>query len=214
MAKKPTQTQTTNPEQPKIEIPEIEVVDIHSIRPYTRNARKNDAAVPAVKESIQRYGLNQPLVVDKEGIIIVGHTRYRALMELGAKTVPVVRPNISKAKAREYRIADNKTGEIAQWDKGLLIPELRAMGDAGNIMSPFFQERDLARLLAESAGQGTAQRPVDADQMDRVIDRHNSNMMDMTRPKVGSHIEIECPGCGEQFLLDRSVVENHPGDRT
>lgn len=210
-----TETQKQKkPATPKIALPKVEVVEIGSIRPYARNARKNDAAVPAVKASIERYGLNQPLVVDKEGVIIVGHTRYRALMELGATHVPVVRPVLTPAAVREYRIADNKTGEIAQWDKGLLIPELRAMGDAGNIMSPFFVERDLASLLRESAGQGEAQRPIDQERMDSVLDRHNAGLAARGRPMLDAQIKLECPHCGEDFYVDRATIETHGGDLT
>jgi hypothetical protein len=194
-----------------ISLPKIEIVPIEAIRPYHRNARKNDAAVPAVKASIERYGLNQPLVVDGKNVIVVGHTRYRALIELGAKEVPVVRPKLTAAQVREYRIADNKTGEIAQWDKDQLIPELRAMGDAGQIMAPFFVERDLARLLADAAGSGVEQRPVDQERMDRVLDREAQGGS-LRRPAVDSQIKLECPHCGDSFFVDRATIETHPGE--
>lgn len=198
---------------PKFTLPAIEVVPIGDIKPYHRNARLNDKAVPAVKESIERYGMNQPLVVDDKGVIVVGHTRYRALMELGAVEVPVVRPKLTKNQVREYRIADNKTGEIAGWDKDPLIAELRAIGDAGTIMAPFFaREADLTSLLRESSGN--AMRPMDQERMDAVLDRQNEAMANMGRKPVTDKIRLECPHCGEEFMLDRSTVETHEGDRT
>lgn len=144
----------------------------------------------------------------------MGHTRYRALLELGAETVSVVRPKLSKQKVKEYRIADNKVGEIAEWDRDPLIAELRALEDAGREMAPFFGERDLTAILADSGGLGVAHRPVTADQMDKVLNRHEAGVADMTKARVSSQIELECPSCGERFWLDRSTIEEHPGDRT
>lgn len=190
-------------------LPDIERVPLATIRPYWRNARKNDRAVPGVIESIKRYGLNQPLVVDGKGVIIVGHTRYRALVELGVEEVPVVRPKLSKADAAEYRIADNKTAELAEWDQGLLIPELRGM-DVDR-MQLFFPDHNLGRMLAEASG--SAYQPVTEDDMDRALSRQQSGMANLTRPKLTGQIQLECPGCGDTFFVDRATMDTHPGEK-
>lgn len=193
-------------------LPKVETVPIESIRPYWRNPRKNEAAVPAVKASIERYGFNQPLVVDAKGVIVVGHTRYRALVELGVKEVPVVRPKLTKAQAQEYRIADNKTSELSEWDMDSLIPELRGLNDAVGDMAVFFPGEDLGRILADAASGGEGYRAVTDEQMDKVIERQERGMADLTKPRLEAQIELECPGCGERFFVDRDTIEKHPGE--
>jgi hypothetical protein len=192
-------------------LPAIETVPIEAIRPYWRNPRKNEAAIPAVKASIERYGLNQPLVVDAKGVIVVGHTRYRALVELGVKEVPVVRPKLTRRQASEYRVADNASGEIATWDRDSLIPELREFESAGD-MQVFFPSEDLTSLLRDTAGTGASYTPVTSEQMDRVIDRQQSAMADLTRPKLDAQIKLACPGCGDEFFVDRATLDTHPGE--
>ena len=95
------------------------------ITPYHNNPRVNDAAVDAVAASIREFGFRQPIVVDEEGVIIVGHTRYKAALKLGLETVPVhVAKGLSPAQIKAYRIADNQTASIADWDYELLPLEL------------------------------------------------------------------------------------------
>lgn len=93
--------------------------------PYVRNPRKNDGAVAKVKASIQEFGFQQPIVVDKEGVIIVGHTRHQAALALGLPKVPVVvADNLTSSQAKAYRLADNRTNEEATWADNLLALEL------------------------------------------------------------------------------------------
>lgn len=202
------------PDEGARSLPAIETVPIEAIRPYWRNPRKNEKAIPAVKASIERYGLNQPLVVDDKGVIIVGHTRYRALVELGFKEIPVVRFGGTAAQANEYRIADNKSGELADWDKDQLIPELRALTDAAGSMAVFFPNVDLGRMLTDAAGGGANYAPVTATQMDRVIARQERDIGNLTRPRLNAQIEMECPGCGDRFFVDRATIAEHPGEAT
>lgn len=103
----------------------MKLKDIH---PYEKNPRKNDEAVEAVANSIKEFGMKQPIVVDKDGVIIVGHTRYKALKKLGIKeTDVVVASDLTEEQVKAYRIADNSTGEIAKWDYDLLIPEIEGL---------------------------------------------------------------------------------------
>lgn len=105
----------------------VETWPIEKVSPYKNNPRINDKAVSAVARSISKFGFRQPIVVDKKGIIIAGHTRYRAALEIGLKEVPVHIANISDEKAKAYRIADNKTGEISKWDEEKLFLELKSI---------------------------------------------------------------------------------------
>lgn len=110
----------------------MKVVDkkLSEIVPYENNPRNNDAAVEKVANSIKEFGFQQPIVVDKDNVIIVGHTRYYAAQELGLDKVPVVvADNLTDEQARAYRLADNKTGEIAGWDYLALADELEAISN-------------------------------------------------------------------------------------
>ena len=96
---------------------------IEEIKPYVKNPRKNQP-VDKVAKSIKEFGFNQPIIVDKDGVIIAGHTRWKAAKKLDMKEVPVVEVELSKEKAKMYRIIDNKLSEEAIWDKFLLEMEI------------------------------------------------------------------------------------------
>lgn len=101
---------------------------ISDVKPYDKNPRRNDGAVDAVAASIREFGFQQPLVVDKDGVLIVGHTRLKAAKKLGLKEVPVVvADGLSPEQVKAYRLADNKTGELAGWEMGLLEEELAGL---------------------------------------------------------------------------------------
>lgn len=104
---------------------QVQEVPIGDVKPYENNPRDNDGAVEATANSIKEFGWQQPIVVDKDMVIIVGHTRYKAAKKLGMDEVPVVvADNLSPEQVKAYRLADNKTGELADWDMGLLDDEL------------------------------------------------------------------------------------------
>lgn len=98
---------------------------IGEVRPYPGNPRRNDGAVKAVAESIREFGFKQPIVVDADGVIVVGHTRYKAAQALGMEAVPVVvAADLTPEQCAAYRLADNRTGELALWDDDALAVEL------------------------------------------------------------------------------------------
>ena len=108
----------------------VESFKINDVIPYKNNPRNNDEAVESTANSIREFGWQQPIVVDNDHVVIVGHTRLRAAKRLGLETVPVVvASNLTQEQADAYRLADNKTGELAEWDDKLLKSEL------DNIMS-------------------------------------------------------------------------------
>ena len=99
--------------------------NIEKLIPYENNPRNNDDAVDQVAESIKEFGFQQPIVVDKENVVIVGHTRLKAAKRLGLETVPVVvADELTDEQAKAYRLADNKTNEIATWNFDILNEEL------------------------------------------------------------------------------------------
>src|SRR3989449_4527526 len=103
----------------------IKMRRLSDIRPYENTPRLNDSAVDAVAASIREFGFRQPIVVDEQGVIIVGHTRYKAALKLGLEMVPVhVAVGLSPAQAKAYRIADNQTAGLSHWDDDKLPLEL------------------------------------------------------------------------------------------
>lgn len=110
----------------------VEDRPLESIKPYPNNPRVNDDAVDAVAASIREFGFRQPLVVDEDNVIVVGHTRYKAALKLGLATVPVhVAVGLTPAQARAYRLADNQTARLAIWDYDKLPLELAALQELG-----------------------------------------------------------------------------------
>lgn len=108
----------------------VEVWPLGRLRPYANNPRVNDGAVPAVAASIREFGFLVPIVATPDGTILAGHTRLKAAHSLGLAEVPVlVARDLDDAKARAFRLADNKTGELAEWDLKALDEELAALGD-------------------------------------------------------------------------------------
>ena len=108
----------------------IKDIEIGKIKPYENNPRKNDDAVDAVAESIRQFGWKQPIVIDKAGVIVAGHTRYKAAQKLGCKTVPcVMADDLTEEQVKAYRLADNKVAELAYWDFGKLDKELAEIAD-------------------------------------------------------------------------------------
>ncbi|MCB0080186.1 MAG: ParB N-terminal domain-containing protein, partial [Caldilineaceae bacterium] len=106
----------------------IEQWSLDRVTPYDKNPRKNEGAVEKVAISIKEFGFRQPVVVDEEGVIIAGHTRFKAAKQLGLSEVPVhIAKGLSEAQIKAYRIADNKTNELAEWDLDLLPLELTAL---------------------------------------------------------------------------------------
>jgi len=132
---------------------EVELRKLTDIRPYDKNPRDNEAAVEAVARSIQEFGFRQPIVVDAEGVIIVGHTRLKAAQRLGLESVPVhVAEGLTPEQVRAYRLADNATADLAAWDYELLPIELGELKDAGVDLGLIgFDEEELARLMGPGA---------------------------------------------------------------
>jgi len=132
----------------------IESRPIGEVRPYEQNPRLNDDAVDAVAESIRRFGFRQPIVVDSDGVIVCGHTRWKAAQHLGLEEVPVHEArDLTPEQVRAYRIADNKTAELADWNMDLLPIELAELGEVGIDWSLLgFDTDELARLMAGEEG--------------------------------------------------------------
>lgn len=98
---------------------------LSDLKQYEKNPRRNDDAVRFVKNSIEKFGFKNPIIIDKEGTIVAGHTRYKAAIQLGMEEVPtIIVDDLTPAQLQAFRIADNKTSEKATWDNTLLKEEL------------------------------------------------------------------------------------------
>ena len=129
----------------------IKQYKIKDLTPYSNNPRVNDQAVDAVAESISRFGFKVPIIVDKDNVIITGHTRLKAAKKLGMKEVPVIlADDLTPDQVKAFRLADNKTGELAEWDFEKLDIEMDGMDlkDFGFIKSIEKElEYDFEKLL-------------------------------------------------------------------
>lgn len=128
----------------------IEWLPLEEIRPYEKNPRNNTEAVPKVAESIKQFGFLSPIVVDGDGVILAGHTRYEAARTLGMTEAPVLRAEGLTAEAcKAYRLADNKVAEFSRWDAAFLLEELDDLSDFDVDMSEFgFDASEIGRRRA------------------------------------------------------------------
>lgn len=146
---------------------EIQEINIDEIIPYKNNPREiSNEAVEKVKNSISEYGNNQPIVIDQNNVIVVGHTRYKALKSLGKKTAFVIKKEFSQNKAIAYRIMDNRSSEESKWSNKLLKEEIKLLSDekfnldltgfdASEIDSMFFKEETLGTDIATEEFTGS-----------------------------------------------------------
>lgn len=126
----------------------IQNIKIDAIKPYKNNPRINNQAIDAVKNSIQNFGFRVPLVIDKFGVIIAGHTRYEAAKRLGMDELPCVVAELPAAKAKAYRIADNKVQDNSFWEYDLLEGEMELLLDLGVDLSiTGFEKYEINNIL-------------------------------------------------------------------
>ena len=104
-------------------------VDDNLLKLYENNPRHNELAIDSVAISIEKFGFKQPLVLSKDGTVIVGHTRLLAAVKLGLKKVPVIYSDLSEEDEKAYRIADNRVSENSRWDYELLNFEISDLND-------------------------------------------------------------------------------------
>lgn len=107
----------------------IEYIDIDKIKPYENNPRHNEEAIPYVMNSIKEFGFKVPIILDKNNVIIAGHTRLESAKRLGMKEVPCLYANdLTEEQVKAFRLADNKVSEKAEWNFELLQEELENLG--------------------------------------------------------------------------------------
>lgn len=139
----------------------IKNIDPKKLIPYENNPRLNDQAVEAVKASIEEFGFKVPIVIDKDNVIVCGHTRQKAAIQLRMREVPcVVADDLTDEQIRAFRLADNKTAELAEWDFDLLNEEIQNIFEAeaaeriyrSAMRQTRTRSRKIFRMLLEHAG--------------------------------------------------------------
>ncbi len=140
----------------------IETIKTAELVPYDKNPRINDNAVDLVANSIREFGFKQPIVIDKNKVIIAGHTRWKAAKQLGLDEVPcVLADDLTPAQVKAYRLADNKVAEASEWDYDLLEEELDGILDID--MSDFgfdTEEEDTAEAVEDEYEPDIPEEPV------------------------------------------------------
>ena len=184
----------------------VELRNIDAVRPYERNPRLNDQAVDAVAASLKEFGFRQPIVVDADGVIIAGHTRWKAAKKLGLAKVPVhVATDLTPEQVRAYRIADNKTGELAEWDLEILPIELSELREGGFDLDILgFDEEELAKLLGGDVAEGLTDPDSIPEPPDAAITQRGDIWI------LGDH-RLMCGDSSDANDLDKLLNDNKIG---
>ena len=148
--------------------------------PYEKNPRKNVQAVDKVAASIEEFGFKVPIVIDKDGVVVAGHTRLKAALKLGLEKVPcIVADDLTEEQIKAFRLADNKTAELAEWDYSLLTQEL------AEIDMSEFSEIDMSKF-----GFNTEDFDEEKSKTNKEYDLEEFG---------DEEFQCECPKCGFKF---------------
>ena len=188
---------------------QIEELKVADLIPYENNPRANDGAVEAVANSIREFGFKQPIIIDKNNVIVAGHTRTKAAKRLGLETVPVIRAeDLTPEQIKAFRLADNKVGEIAGWLPELLEAELAELENIDMSLFGFDieQEDEEPEIIEDDP-------PADAPNMTQVgqiwqLGRHRLMVGDSTK---ADDVKRLMEGGGGRPSPHRSAVQRQPG---
>lgn len=191
----------------------LKIGDIH---PYERNARKNDQAVDAVAESIRQCEYIAPIIVDEDHVILAGHTRWKALKKLGhTEAECIVKSGLTDEQKRKYRLLDNKTAEIAEWDFDLLADELDDLDFGGFDFGFDMPDEDGPEIVEDEAPEvNEAVEPkakrgdiyqlgrhrlmcgdsTSVDDVARLMDGQKADMV-LSDPPYGMRLDTDFSGC-------------------
>jgi site-specific DNA-methyltransferase (adenine-specific) len=181
------------------------VLHIDEIKPYWRNPRRvGEAAISALAQSIQEFGYKQPIVVDSEHVIIVGHTRYAALRRLDVTQVPVkVVDGLSPVEVKQLRIIDNRVAELTSWDLGALAEEIGELDS--ELLVELFPDLQPEAGTSLEAGTAGDELPGDGPEPDRKVELicvhcfHSFELL-VTREAImsGEPLRVAAAVAGEQ----------------
>jgi ParB-like chromosome segregation protein Spo0J len=173
----------------------LESIRLQDLNPYENNPRINDNAVESVMNSIKEFGFKVPIVITKDNVIVAGHTRYKASLELGLEKVPcIIADDLTDEQIKAFRLTDNKVSELADWDFEKLEKELE---DINLDMSLFsFEINDFEDEIE------------DFDDVELPRDERGTKSQ-IKSLKFGS---IQIPMTDEEFNLFDSIYNNYVND--
>lgn len=205
----------------------VKSVKLSEIFPYYDNPRDNTNAVEPTKESIKRFGFVKPILVDKAGVIIAGHTRYVAAYQLGMEFVPVVYSDMDDEMAKKYRILDNKLAEKSSFDEDQLLEELRNMEVPTDMQAFFFEDiNQMLNFSLDSINQQAEEYGGFQDDYSQVEEENfeapsneeaseseeapsdeeedpAKDLFVLKEPEDGSHyMKVVCPYCGNMETIE------------
>ena len=170
---------------------------ITELKPYENNPRINDHAVEAVANSIKEFGFKVPCVIDKNGVIVAGHTRVKAAKKLGIKTVPcVIADDLTEEQVKAFRLADNKTAEIAEWDFERLDDELAGLADFDMTDFGVVEAPEIAFEEFSGAGDGGGSQVQNGDKVRIVVGAAMFDIADPTHELYAKTKDIDTEALG------------------
>ena len=210
---------------------ELKIVDqiimkkLNEIKPYFRNPRKNDKTVDMLVKVIPQVGFNVPILIDKNGVIVKGHARYKAAFKLGMEEVPCVITNATEEQINLDRITDNKISELSEWlDEGLAheidmigLEYSDILGDLdlkNDVIESEFSETELEQVdLAEPDITPEQKQKIYEEmmakkqeeamaQLEKEIEKAEVEQVKGTLPKPKKYIKCVCQKCGEVFYIE------------
>ena len=163
---------------------------VEDLIPYINNPRNNENAVDKVASSISEFGFKNPIIIDKNNIVINGHTRLLASKKLGLKEVPVIRADdLTEAQVKAFRIADNKTSDLSVWNQNLIDKLKNFDSQLMNILN--FDDKFLKKF---EKIQKIKKQPIEFSEDDVILQSEQKILVSQNR-------KIKCPCCGRQFQL-------------
>tara|TARA_Y100000310_G_scaffold243676_1_gene248225 strand:- start:8277 stop:8924 length:648 start_codon:yes stop_codon:yes gene_type:complete len=160
-------------------------VPIEDLIPYDKNPRNNEKAIEAVAQSIDQNGFVQPIVINQDGVICIGHTRWLAAQMLELTEVPVIVKEMTSAEFIKLNIADNKVGELATWDDDLLGELIHELDGMDDIEIPGMDMKELDDILfAEEKAEAAAAKKKAKDELNEVNQSESGKDAGPTRKLV------------------------------
>jgi len=170
---------------------EIVMLNVDEIKPYFNNPRDNDKTTQALIKSIQKVGFNVPLLVDKNNVIVKGHSRFSAAKELGIQQVPCIISDATDEENNADRIYDNAIQDLSKWNPEKLIVEMRDISFRIDNIKFDIPSEDLNKLYSTGISQ---------TEMENALKGFGANA---NKPKF---LKIVCPACGNENFLSESEI--------
>jgi len=156
-----------------------------------------------LKKSIKDYGYTNPIILDKNNIIIAGHARYKALLELGYENVECIITDLSEQKAKEFRIADNKIHDASEWNDDELTLEIKELNT--EVLQTYFDD-DLEARISDEMKQGYV--GVNKEDIRDKQEELNDRFSDLEKKDNSSKVSVICPKCYEEFYINKDELKD------